>query len=89
MRVFSNAKTLMTLYKDYRTMNDDDLADFYQSKCDYYFKAGIVVEIVGDQDFNQEYHGRNEGFTWLCYKAHRQKDDVHNDKAFACMYPVI
>lgn len=52
MRVFSNAKTLMTLYKDYRTMNDDDLSDFYQSKCDYYqnyvgisLMAGVLASI--------------------------------------------
>ena len=36
MRVFSNAKSLVSLYKDYRTMTSDDLEDFYQSKCDYY-----------------------------------------------------
>ncbi len=36
MRVFSQTKTLIDLFKDYRSMNKDDLADFYQSKCDYY-----------------------------------------------------
>ncbi len=36
MRIFSNARTLIDLYKDYRSMDQDDKVDFYQSKCDYY-----------------------------------------------------
>ncbi len=38
MRIVDGAKTLIALYKDYRTMNRDELTDFYQSKCDYYQK---------------------------------------------------
>ena len=36
MKIITNAKSLMTLFKDYRTMTHEDLEDFYQSKCDYY-----------------------------------------------------
>ncbi len=36
MRLFDNARTLIDLYRDYRSTNDDDRQDFYQSKCDYY-----------------------------------------------------
>ena len=53
MRLFSNAKTLIELYKDYRSMNDEDLEDFYQSKCDYYqnyvgisLAAGVIFSIA-------------------------------------------
>ena len=47
MRLFSNAKTLIELYKDYRTMNKDDLEDFYESKCDYYQNYVGISLIVG------------------------------------------
>ena len=36
MKIVENAKTLINLYKDYRTMDKADLADFYKSKCTYY-----------------------------------------------------
>ncbi|MBE5831087.1 MAG: GGDEF domain-containing protein [Butyrivibrio sp.] len=36
MKIFSDAKTLIDLFQDYRSMNQEDLEDFYQSKCDYY-----------------------------------------------------
>ncbi len=52
MRIIDSAKSLIALYKDYRTMDKDDLADFYQSKCDYYQKyvelsllAGVLASI--------------------------------------------
>ncbi len=38
MRLIESAKSLIALYKDYRTMDKDERADFYQSKCDYYQK---------------------------------------------------
>ncbi len=53
MRVFTNAKTLIDLSKDYRSMTADDLNDFYQSKCDYYqnyvgisLAAGVFASIA-------------------------------------------
>lgn len=53
MRLSSNAKTLFTLLKDYRTMHADDLEDFYQTKCDYYqnyveisLVAGVFISIT-------------------------------------------
>ena len=53
MRLFSNARTLIDLYKDYRTMNKDDLEDFYASKCDYYQNyvgislfVGVIISIT-------------------------------------------
>ena len=52
MRVLTNAKTLMELFKDYRSMTVDDLSDFYQSKCDHYqnyvgisLTAGVIASI--------------------------------------------
>ncbi len=36
MRIITNLKTLLSLARDYRSMNKEDLADFYQSKCEYY-----------------------------------------------------
>lgn len=36
MRLFSNAKTLLELLKDYHSMDRDEKRDFYQSKCEYY-----------------------------------------------------
>ncbi len=36
MRIFNNFKTLLNLYSDYRSMNKEELADFYQSKSKYY-----------------------------------------------------
>ena len=47
MKIVENAKTLINLYKDYRTMDKTDLADFYKSKCTYYqdhspHKAGCL-----------------------------------------------
>ncbi len=53
MRLLSNARTIIDLYKDYRSMNRDDLEDFYQSKCDYYQNyvgislwAGVIFSIA-------------------------------------------
>ncbi len=47
MRIVDGAKTLIALYKDYKTMNKDELADFYQSKCDYYQKYVELSLIAG------------------------------------------
>ena len=47
MRIFENVKTSVNRYKDYRTMTKDDLADFYQSKCDYYQEHVWVFLVVG------------------------------------------
>ena len=47
MRIFANVKTSINRYKDYRTMTKDDLADFYQSKCDYYQEYVWVCLVVG------------------------------------------
>ncbi|SFB76701.1 GGDEF domain-containing protein [Butyrivibrio sp. YAB3001] len=53
MRVFSNAITLIELFKDYRSMDSDDKNSFYQSKCDYYqnyvsisLYAGVLFSIT-------------------------------------------
>lgn len=53
MRLFDNARTLIDLYRDYRSTNDDDRQDFYQSKCDYYqnyvsisLVAGVLISIT-------------------------------------------
>ncbi|MBQ3798646.1 MAG: GGDEF domain-containing protein [Butyrivibrio sp.] len=53
MRLLSNARTLIDLFKDYRSMNKDDLEDFYQTKCDYYQNyvgislwAGVIFSIT-------------------------------------------
>lgn len=53
MRLFTDAKTLIDLYKDYRSMNKEEQADFYQSKCDYYQNyvgisliAGVIFSIT-------------------------------------------
>ena len=47
MKIIENAKALWNLFKDYRSMNDDDLADFYQSKCDYYQNYVAISLVVG------------------------------------------
>ena len=47
MKIIDNAKTLLGLFKEYRSMNDDDLADFYQSKCDYYQDYVAISLVVG------------------------------------------
>lgn len=47
MKIIENAKALLNLFKDYRSMNDDDLADFYQSKCDYYQNYVAISLVVG------------------------------------------
>ena len=47
MKIIENAKALWSLFKDYRSMNDDDLADFYQSKCDYYQNYVAISLVVG------------------------------------------
>lgn len=36
MRLLCENKALSELYKDYRSLNDEDKADFYDAKCDYY-----------------------------------------------------
>ena len=53
MNLFSNARTLIDLYRDYRTMNKDDLEDFYASNCDYYQNyvgislfVGVIISIT-------------------------------------------
>lgn len=53
MRILTNARTLIDLYKDYRSMDDEDRADFYKSKCDYYqnyvgisLVAGVLASIT-------------------------------------------
>ena len=52
MRLTEGVKTLLALFNDYRTMDKDDKADFYQTKCDYYQKyvelsliAGVISSI--------------------------------------------
>ena len=47
MRMFSNAKTIIEIYRDYRIMNTDDLEDFYQAKCDYYQNYVGISLFVG------------------------------------------
>ncbi|MBE5838155.1 MAG: GGDEF domain-containing protein [Butyrivibrio sp.] len=47
MKIIENAKALWNLFKDYRSMNDDDLDDFYQSKCDYYQNYVAISLVVG------------------------------------------
>ncbi|WP_029232510.1 GGDEF domain-containing protein [Butyrivibrio sp. VCB2006] len=53
MRIFTNARTIIDLYKDYRSMDNEDRQDFYQSKCDYYqnyveisLVAGVLISIT-------------------------------------------
>ena len=49
MRLFANARTLIDLYRDYRSTNDDDRQDFFQSKCDYYQNyvgISLVVAVI-------------------------------------------
>ena len=46
MRLFEGAKDLVALYHDYRTMNKDEKADFYQAKCDYYQKY-VELSLIG------------------------------------------
>ncbi len=65
MRLVEGAKALTALLKDYRSMSREELADFYQSKCDYYQKyvelslaAGSVASftfIVSDYLLNHAY----------------------------------
>ena len=40
MRIINGVKTIMDLFKDLRSMNRDEKADFYDSKCEYY--QGII-----------------------------------------------
>ena len=47
MRIVDNAKTLMNLFADYRSMNKEELADFYESKCKYYQDYVGISLIVG------------------------------------------
>ena len=47
MKIIENAKALWSLFKDYRSMNEDDLSDFYQSKCDYYQNYVAISLVVG------------------------------------------
>ena len=47
MRIIEYVKTLIDRYKDFRTLTKDDLADFYQSKCDYYQQFVGVSLVVG------------------------------------------
>ena len=47
MKIIENAKALLSLFKDYRSMNEDDLDDFYQSKCDYYQNYVAISLVVG------------------------------------------
>lgn len=52
MRIFTNAMTLIELFRDFRSMNKEDREDFYQSKCDYYqnyvgisLAAGVLFSV--------------------------------------------
>ena len=54
MRLFLNAKTLLSIFKDYRTMTADDMEDFYQSKCDYY-QNYVGISLVAGVFFSITY----------------------------------
>ncbi|MBR4668800.1 MAG: GGDEF domain-containing protein [Butyrivibrio sp.] len=47
MRVFSQTKTLIDLYNDYRSMTNEDKDEFYQSKCDYYQNYVGISLVIG------------------------------------------
>ncbi len=47
MKLFSQTRTLIDLFKDYRSMTKEELADFYQSKCDYYQNYVGISLLVG------------------------------------------
>ena len=47
MRLIDGVKDLVALYHDYKTMNKDEKADFYQAKCDYYQKYVELSLIAG------------------------------------------
>ncbi|MCR5671204.1 MAG: GGDEF domain-containing protein [Butyrivibrio sp.] len=47
MRLKNGAKMLVDLYKDYRTMDKEELACFYQEKCDYYQNYVEISLIAG------------------------------------------
>ncbi len=47
MRLIEGIKDLVALYHDYKTMNKDEKADFYQAKCDYYQKYVELSLIAG------------------------------------------
>ncbi|RKM61473.1 GGDEF domain-containing protein [Butyrivibrio sp. CB08] len=47
MRLVEGIKDLVALYHDYKTMNKDEKADFYQAKCDYYQKYVELSLIAG------------------------------------------
>ena len=62
MKTVDAVRTLKELFKDYKTMNREELADYYESKCEYYHKyvelslmAGsflFLVYILNDFAFN-------------------------------------
>ncbi len=47
MRIIDGAKDLAVLFNDYRTMNQEEKADFYQAKCDYYQKYVELSLVAG------------------------------------------
>lgn len=47
MKIIENVKSLLTLFKDYRTMDSADLEDFYRSKCSYYQSYVGISLIAG------------------------------------------
>ena len=38
MKIVDAIRTIKEFYKDYLSMGKDELADFYENKCDYYQK---------------------------------------------------
>ncbi|WP_026652566.1 GGDEF domain-containing protein [Butyrivibrio proteoclasticus] len=47
MKIIDNARTLLNLYRDYKTMDARDMADFYESKCKYYQGYVGISVIIG------------------------------------------
>ncbi len=47
MKTIEAVKAILELYKDYRTMGKDELADFYDSKCEYYQKYVELSLVTG------------------------------------------
>lgn len=47
MRIFTDAKKLVELYRDYKSMDRDELVDFYQYKCDYYHNYVSISLVAG------------------------------------------
>ncbi|MBE5826582.1 MAG: GGDEF domain-containing protein [Butyrivibrio sp.] len=47
MKTIDAIREIYELYKDYKTMNKEELADFYASKCDYYQKYVELSLVTG------------------------------------------